>query len=103
VQIGLIWYFSSRSGNEVGLPSPWDKVAHFCTYAVLGFLLTRASGSAPMGFGLAALYGVVDEIHQGFVPLRDASLWDWVADAFGASFGAWVVAAIRFGNLKTDA
>jgi VanZ family protein len=88
--IALIWYFSSRAGSEVGLPAPWDKVAHFCTYALLGFFLTRASGSRRIGFGLAALYGVVDEIHQSFVPLRDASLWDWVADALGSSLGAWL-------------
>jgi VanZ family protein len=85
--MALIWYFSSRSGFEVGLPSPWDKVAHFGTYALLGFLLVRASNSARVGFGFAAIYGIIDEVHQGFVPLRDSSLWDWVADAFGAALG----------------
>jgi VanZ family protein len=37
---------------------------------------------------IAAVYGIVDEIHQYFVPGRDCSPWDWVADALGAAAGA---------------
>ena len=32
----------------------------------------------------AACYGASDEIHQMFVPGRDASVYDWIADCTGA-------------------
>jgi VanZ family protein len=95
--IAGIWVFSSRPGSEVGLSAPWDKVAHFLTYAVLGFLTTRASGIGWVGWLIAATYGAVDEWHQSNVPMRDASLWDWCADALGALAGS------RLSALKSTA
>jgi VanZ family protein len=92
VLIATIFYFSSRSGSEVGLPSPWDKVAHFSSYALLGFFATRATRSSWSGWGIAAAYGALDEWHQSFVPLRDASAWDWLADALGGLSGSWMAA-----------
>jgi VanZ family protein len=39
---------------------------------------------------------VVDEIHQSFVPGRDANVWDWVADTLGALAGAGIaIPAVR--------
>ncbi len=46
-----------------------------------------------MGAFLAVAFGVTDEVHQSFVPGRNADLMDLVADALGASLGA-VVAAL---------
>jgi VanZ family protein len=86
--IAGIWVASSRPGSEVGLPAPWDKVAHFLTYAVLGFFAARASKIGWVGWLIAASYGAVDEWHQASVPLRDASIGDWVADALGALAGS---------------
>lgn len=37
-----------------------------------------------VGVMVATLYGAIDEWHQGFVPARDMSLTDWIADAVGA-------------------
>ena len=34
----------------------------------------------------------VDEVHQSFVPGRDASVYDWLADTLGAGFGVLVFA-----------
>jgi VanZ family protein len=100
VLIATIFYFSSRPGSEVGLPSPWDKVAHFSSYAILGFFASKASGSRWTGWGIAAAYGMLDEWHQSFVPLRDASAWDWLADALGGWLGSWI--ATRGGTQKTQ-
>jgi VanZ family protein len=91
LHIGIIWAFSSRTGSEVGLPPPWDKAAHFFSFALLGFLFAKAFNSPRLGFMFAALYGIVDEIHQSFVSLRDANFWDWVADALGAYFGSGAI------------
>jgi VanZ family protein len=77
----------------------WDKAAHAGVWAVLAFCLGRALGARPhavaLTIGLAAGYGVLDEIHQSFTPGRDTSGWDIVADATGAIVGALAAAAAR--------
>lgn len=77
-----------------------DKIVHMLEYGVFGWLLTRALAktrdfSSPAALALAALalgglYGASDEWHQSFVPLRDPSVYDWLADAAGVSAGIFV-------------
>lgn len=76
------------------MPAPLDKLAHFVEYAVLGFLLCRGLGKSSwrwiLALALAAFYGFIDELHQSFVPSREASGWDLLADGVGAFVGAWL-------------
>ena len=78
-----------------------DKLVHVVEYSVLGLLLARALcrhtfflDSARRVFWAAlligALYGATDEFHQRFVPERDSSAVDLMADSVGAALGAWV-------------
>jgi VanZ family protein len=48
----------------------------------------------------ASLYGVTDEVHQLFVPFRESSWQDWLADATGSGLGAVVVRKV-FGTRWT--
>ena len=108
---GLIFYLSAQSHPETRLPFVIhfsDKVLHVAEYAVLGALCYRAlrgSGydswrqqAIPAAILLASLYGVTDEVHQAFVPFRDSSWLDWLADTAGASLG--VAAMNRILNLR---
>jgi len=82
------------------MPSPFgvDKVAHFVEYGVLGFLLARLIVNVQSTFSrgfllvlvviLATLYGISDEVHQAFVPGRNASPLDVTADGLGGLMGA---------------
>jgi VanZ family protein len=81
-----------------------DKLEHFTIYAVLAFLAARATdrwpGLAVRGVWLwvaagVALYGASDELHQSFVPTREMSLLDWIADALGALAGSALWWTIR--------
>ena len=95
----LIFGLSSLS-KGVTIPSPFgvDKVVHFVEYGALGFLLARSIANARSGsFSgfllvlvviLATLYGISDEVHQAFVPGRNASPWDVAADGLGGLMGA---------------
>jgi len=83
----LIFAASSLPGSAVGLPSPWDKLAHAFTYAVLAWLLRRGGLSLRAAIALAILYGLGDEWHQSFVPGRYSDLRDLLADAAGALLG----------------
>ncbi|MDH5672593.1 MAG: VanZ family protein [Myxococcales bacterium] len=105
----LIWIGSSLS-NPVSVESlPFrDKGVHALEYAILAVLLARALAGGParrsplkcalLALVLAVGWGYLDELHQAFVPSRDASLLDVLADALGASLGStafWIHALWR--------
>ena len=70
------------------------KTAHMVEYAILAFLLYRASGGrgslaqqprmATWCILAAVAYSFTDEFHQMFVPGREASLVDVCIDSVGA-------------------
>ena len=78
-----------------------DKTVHAVVYGLLGALVLRAVARAQWaGVTLVAalaaalisgLYGLTDELHQGFVPGRSTEGLDMVADAVGASGAAGVI------------
>ncbi|MCW5797521.1 MAG: VanZ family protein [Nitrospira sp.] len=100
---GLIFFGSSISTPPEAISSLIkeisDKVLHLSEYALFGALIYRASrhGSGPWmaqhavlaAVAGSALYGVSDETHQLFVPLREADVLDVVADTVGGIVGAW--------------
>ena len=77
----------------VGLiPTPWDKVAHACVFAVLALAIGLGSGLRGwrvmlLAIGGALLVGGLDEWHQVFLPGRQAGWEDLAADAAGALLG----------------
>lgn len=76
-----------------------DKLLHGIEYGILGILCYRAfrhaAGPSARSYALglailtAAVYGVSDEIHQAFIPPRESSGWDVLADAVGAATVTW--------------
>ena len=95
---GIIFYVSSLSN----LPSQpgivfLDKICHIIEYAGWGFLLARALKHTMVGVRradillavsfFALLYGASDEFHQFFVPGREVSLGDLLADGLGGTLG----------------
>jgi VanZ family protein len=95
----LIWAVSSTSSPPSIHTVPFrDKILHFIEYAVLAMLLARAlrltrpSDRAMLTWFFAAasasFFGLTDEIHQAYVPNRNADPFDLLADAVGAVFGA---------------
>ena len=65
VLLGLNLYFQEK----------WKKISLYYIVATLVICLT---------------YGVLDELHQLFVPNRMAEFWDWVADSLGTITGLFV-------------
>ena len=94
--MGLIFYLSSRHNIPLPkLPINFDKVIHMCAYiplAYLFYLSLKTSGINKYVFVLAvicaSIYGIMDELHQFFVPGRDADVFDFAADALGAFLGS---------------
>jgi VanZ family protein len=100
---GTIFYLSAQSHPEENLPSfvfkeVSDKVLHAVEYGILSLLcyraFRRAAGPAVarqavvLAIVTASVYGITDEVHQAFVPLRESSWLDWLADTIGAAIAA---------------
>ena len=100
-----LWWLSAQEqlpdlGGQVG--GLVHNAAHLPAYAMLGallFLLLPATWRhrVPLAIAGAAAYGIVDEIHQTFVPNRVGDVYDVCADTLGAAFAccglAWLLAA----------
>ena len=97
----LIFIVSSGPIPDLGPDLPHgDKLMHFAAFAVLGALCLRAFGTTPLrhrpcwlllaSLLLASLYGISDEIHQFFVPVRSADIMDAAADVGGSIVGVLV-------------
>ncbi|GHV73504.1 hypothetical protein AGMMS49940_08060 [Spirochaetia bacterium] len=97
--VAAIWILSSQSTLPV-LPKGilgFDKFQHGIAYLALAgtfvfwFSPTQRRFHRLRTFLLivliSSLYGVIDEIHQFYVPLRDCNVWDWIADTIGACLG----------------
>lgn len=103
-QCALLFYLSSRTTGGPSLFPNSDKLLHFLAYAALAlfaWISFTASGAtkgkvkraALWAFLFAVLYGISDEFHQSFVPGREVSIADWLADSAGAAFTTLLPAA----------
>lgn len=85
----------------VSVNHPLDWVGHFGLYAGLGALVARVAslhGWPPRRLLIAAalisLGAALDELHQVFIPGRDAEFFDWAADTIGAIAGLTIGAQV---------
>ncbi len=102
----VVWLLSSMP--DLRPPGPYfphrDKVFHALQFGLMGFFYARAAAltwprrlrrALLFGFALTAAMGLLDELHQAFVPGRDGDLLDWLADLFGAAVGGWLYGRVR--------
>lgn len=101
--MALIFFLSSRHLRIPPLlPAYFDKLAHVVLYMPLAFLFFISLRKSGLGnyaflisFLLAGIYGITDELHQSFVPGRDASAADAVADFIGAVLGSFGAGRVK--------
>ncbi len=109
----MIFYLSSVPGLNSGLDVFWDvflrKLAHASEFGILAVLIFFAWRGYEIKFKkaliwslvLAIVYAALDEIHQSFVPMREARLRDVGVDSLGALFvSALILLAYRFRIIK---
>jgi VanZ family protein len=96
----LIYIGSSIPGDRLDTGPPgFDKILHVIEYLILSLLLLRACSvtlksadpRTVMWLSVAgsALFGLSDEIHQLFVPLRQFDLVDIIGDSLGSLLGPY--------------
>ncbi|MBI9087777.1 MAG: VanZ family protein [Desulfobacterium sp.] len=101
----IFWQSSSASFGSLPTFAFSDKIMHLGGYGLLGVLVFRvlAQESLPLSrkhlilaaIVFSTLFGVSDEIHQGFVAERCADVFDAVADLLGSTLGVLFYAKIK--------
>lgn len=102
--MAALWFLSSRPLHlpDTGIQG-MDKLLHFSVWALLAGAIALYPGRRVIlrprfwtliVIAVASFYGVMDELHQSFVPGRDASIFDWVADTLGAAAGGMVASRV---------
>ena len=120
---GLIFWMSAKDGTTLdensgiislvkawlaaaaqaifGHPVDVSPVGHFSEYLAFGALLANAQRwhiplrrAALLAIVIASAYGVTDEIHQIFVPMRACDPAEWAVDTVAAALGALIVFAV---------
>jgi len=92
----LISVQSHISGDKLGSSlASSDKISHFIIFGLLGWLLVRAVFKQKNTFIqqnyfwivliIVAIFAIIDEIHQYYIPGRYFEMLDWVADTSGAT------------------
>lgn len=107
LQMLLIFYISSRPAGSIVLEEfPFSApVGHILGYLILGALLYRAFNgdwfhwqfrAAFLTISTGMLYAISDEIHQIFVPGRQATLIDLFYDIIGLLLALLIVRLISW-------
>jgi VanZ family protein len=90
----ILWLFPHTTQETLATIQFFTrKIAHFSEYAILGFLAARAFRTSPRAAirerwflicaTIVAVYALMDEYHQSFVPSRTASVFDSLIDMAG--------------------
>ena len=105
----IIFIQSSYPSPETVPDLPYlDKLLHFSAYAVLGALFLRAFQTTGfknnvklvimLSILASSFYGISDELHQYFVPCRNADIMDVLTDIVGSICGVFLFQ--KFTNSK---
>ena len=97
----IIFIQSSYPSPETVPDLPYlDKLLHFSAYAVLGALFLRAFKTTRLKNNIklvitlsilaSSFYGISDELHQYFIPCRNADIMDVLADILGSICGVFL-------------
>jgi len=110
---GVIFYLSSQPGADI--PPMFygeDKLIHALVFGILGFFVLGAMKTEANGYRqfqpwlaviVVTVYGVLDEVHQHFVPGRSPDIYDVMADAAGAMLGVWLLYSFITRRLRSRA
>jgi VanZ family protein len=119
IPLGLYWLliFILTSIPSQSMPKVLggvDKLKHFGAYFVLAFLLNftlliqkkysiLSKKSILFTLLITTFYGLIDEVHQIFIPGRYFDWWDLVADIVGSLIGIGLVKIIMSTIREKDA
>ena len=102
IAIGGVEYLATTSRHIELVESLWDKFNHFFAFGVL-YILLSLGYSYLKGWQKASfllLFGMQIEVVQSFLPSREFSMFDVVADTIGIIIGAVIYLTFAISELK---
>lgn len=109
----LSWLFPSASEETLNLLHALiRKAAHFVEYFVFSLLVFRGIRGGRSGWRIswaletifmAAIYAVLDEVHQAFESDRTSSMYDSLLDTVGAAAAQLVLASLAWRETRRQA
>lgn len=104
--MATIWWMSDKS-RLPGMPGftqeVWSYLGHISAFGLLGLCVWWALGMNTRlldrertiyAIAITTAYGLLDEFHQSFVPGRDTSVFDLLADFAGATIAVIVISRL---------
>jgi VanZ family protein len=105
-----IWHFSSFIGSpDVSFNNIWiPRAYHFIIFFLLAFfIIATIKGNKKLTTKqlviiliLSVIFAILDEIHQSFIPYRDASIRDILIDSIGIFISLLIYALIDWKSRK---
>ncbi len=96
-------WLSSTVAKWAGHDVDVSPIGHFTEFFLLGATLLNAlhfhmplRKSGLFAVGIASLYGITDEIHQIFVPMRACDPIDWIVDTCAALCAVLIILGIAY-------
>lgn len=85
VLLVMIFIGGEQPGAGALFPPPWDKAVHTLVYGTIGVMVGMAFPRLSLTAILLVVVGIgsLDEIHQAFLPRREAGFADLFADFIG--------------------
>lgn len=80
-----------RVAQDAGVDRVSRKAIHLCVYGLLCASFFRATQSLQKSVMFSGAYGLFDEFHQTFTPLRSGMLLDVLIDISGAIIAAILI------------
>lgn len=110
IAMAAIWWASSQEGQLLGSGDVGSFVhnsGHIVAFGAIAGLVLCAQAEpgqwtsvhASIAVAVAGCYGVVDELHQSYVPGRSCTVSDGISDVVGAT----LMMAILFGIVRGQA
>ena len=94
-------WLASAAAALFGHPVDVSPIGHFAEFFLFGSVLVNAlrwhmplKRAMLAAILLASAYGITDEIHQIFVPMRSCDPADWAVDTVAALIGALATAGV---------
>jgi VanZ family protein len=102
IGIAILSLLPPKSIEKIG---EHDKINHFISYSVLSLnfgLVVKKFRTHLFCLPILVLYGLLLEYFQGFVPGRQPSWLDALANSMGVLFGLILMFLVRFTKKRSD-